>query len=365
MNPVPSAFSAYFRTKLLQWHERNNKRTMPWKGEKDVYKIWLSEIILQQTRVEQGTDYYLKFLTQFPTIQHLARAPLERVYKLWEGLGYYNRCKNLHHTAQVIVKEWGGIFPDSYDALLRLKGVGPYTAAAIASFAYNHPHAVLDGNVYRVLSRFFGITEPTDTKQGEQLFRNVADACLHPKRSALYNQAIMDFGATICKPNVPNCAECPLRRKCVAYTQNLITELPVRSKQKQRRDRWFVFFSLHHQNRMAIRIREGKDIWHHLHELPHYEAATQKEWDQFIKAEYHNWIASHFAPGYELLSISPVFTQPLTHQQIHAVFIRLTLKKPFLHIRKHWQWLGPAERNRLAFPKIINQFLLAHESQRR
>lgn len=361
MHLIPPVRLRYFRQKLLLWHERDNKRQMPWKGEKDVYKIWLSEIILQQTRVEQGKDYYLKFITQFPAIQQLAKAPLERVYKLWEGLGYYNRCKNLHHTAQTVAREMGGKFPGTYEGLLGLKGVGPYTAAAIASFAYNLPHAVVDGNVYRLLSRFFGIAEPTDSKQGQALFHALAQDCLHPQKAALYNQAIMDLGATVCKPDLPQCNVCPLRRKCVAYEQDLVSELPYRTKHIQKRDRWFVFFSLHHNNQMAVRKREDKDIWYHLHELPHYEAGSQKDWEQFINKEYKSWISSHYGTIHSGLSVSAAYRQPLTHQHIHAVFIQLNLKQPLPHLRKNWQWVNPAARSRLAFPKIINQFLISKE----
>ena len=215
---------------------------MPWKGEKDPYKIWLSEVILQQTRVEQGRAYYEKFIDQFPTIQDLAKAKDEKVFKLWEGLGYYNRCRNLLHTARQITKDQKGVFPNTYDSLLSLKGVGPYTAAAIASFAFNLPYAVVDGNVFRVLSRFYGIATPIDTKEGLQIFNELADKNLAEKTPGTYNQAIMDFGATVCKPSTPDCSTCNLSAKCVAFNVNKVNQLPVKLKRITKKKRHFDFF---------------------------------------------------------------------------------------------------------------------------
>jgi A/G-specific adenine glycosylase len=201
--------NAVFTEKLLDWNNNNNKRSMPWKGEKDPYKIWLSEIILQQTRVEQGLSYYQSFITNFPTVYDLAKAPDEKVFKLWEGLGYYSRCKNLIASAKFIVNDLNGKFPDTFETIVALKGVGPYTASAIASFAFNQPYAVVDGNVQRVLSRYFGISTPVDTSAGKKLYQHLAESLLDINVAGLYNQAIMDFGAIICKPQNPLCTQCP------------------------------------------------------------------------------------------------------------------------------------------------------------
>jgi A/G-specific adenine glycosylase len=211
-----------FTQLLLKWDKSSNHRPMPWKGETDPYKIWLSEIILQQTRVEQGWDYYEKFVKKYPTIFKLAMAKDEEVFKLWEGLGYYNRCSNLLHTARWIVKEYKGVFPNTYDTLLALKGIGPYTASAIASFAFNLPYAVVDGNVFRVFSRYYGITLATDSKEGIQFFNEVAHENLATKNAGIYNQALMDFGATICKPMGPLCNACVMQKNCVAFNTNQI-----------------------------------------------------------------------------------------------------------------------------------------------
>ncbi|HLA58283.1 MAG TPA: hypothetical protein VK622_05965, partial [Puia sp.] len=203
-----------FTDRLLEWNKHQNIRSMPWKGIKDPYKIWLSEIILQQTRVEQGWSYYEKFVKAFPTIDDLARAPEEKVFKLWEGLGYYSRCKNLIHTARYISSELNGIFPDNYEDILLLKGIGPYTAAAISSFAFNEPRAVVDGNVQRVLSRYFGIAIPIDSLQGKKLFQELAQTLLDKSFAGIYNQEIMDFGAVVCKPQNPLCTQCVHQQNC-------------------------------------------------------------------------------------------------------------------------------------------------------
>jgi len=197
-----------FPVLLLRWHKKKNHRKMPWKGEKDPYKIWLSEIILQQTRVEQGKAYYQKFVENFPTIQDLASANETKIYKLWEGLGYYNRCRNLIDTAKLVTNKYNGVFPVTFEDILSLKGIGSYTASAITSFAYNLPYAVVDGNVLRVLSRVFGIKKPIDSPAGKRYFELLSFALLDKKNAGMYNQALMDFGAVICKPVNPGCSDC-------------------------------------------------------------------------------------------------------------------------------------------------------------
>ena len=199
-----------FSKKLLEWYNPTS-RNLPWKQTNDAYKIWLSEIILQQTRVEQGTPYYLAFIKKYPTVKKLANAPLDDVLKLWEGLGYYSRARNLHVAAQQILEIHQGKFPETYAEIVALKGIGNYTAAAIASFAYNLPHAVVDGNVFRVLSRVFGIETPIDSTEGKKQFAQLAQQLLDKKKPSIHNQAIMDFGALVCKPQNPLCEQCPFR----------------------------------------------------------------------------------------------------------------------------------------------------------
>jgi A/G-specific adenine glycosylase len=345
----------YFKQNLLEWHRKKNKRELPWKGENDVYRIWLSEIILQQTRAEQGWKYYERFLKTYPNIQRLANAPIEEVYKLWEGLGYYNRCRNLHATAQKIVAELKGHFPDTYESILELKGVGPYTAAAIASFAYNLPHAVVDGNVFRVLSRFFGIDKPIDSTQGKKLFEALAQECLAKKEAAVYNQAIMDFGATICKPDNPLCATCTLQRKCRAFETNRVQQLPVKEKQLKQKSRWFVFFVLQYKNKFAVQQRTQKDVWQHLYQFPLMEFHSEKEWKFFIKTNdlLNNQTLFETKSASQLTIAKPV-VQKLSHQTIHAmaVVVKVTsFKKPM----KDVEWKTKAELETIPFPKVIHQ----------
>ncbi len=257
----------FFFEILIKWNRNENKREMPWKGEKDPYKIWISEIILQQTRVQQGLAYYNRFIKTWPNVKSLAKADEQKVYKLWEGLGYYSRCRNLIATAKYINNELGGRFPEKYENILSLKGVGDYTAAAIASFAFNLPYAVVDGNVFRVLSRFFGIEIPVDTTEGKKLFKALANELIDKKNPAEYNQAIMDFGAIVCKPLLPLCSECPLQKKCIAFQKKLVNVLPLKQKSINTRQRFFNYLQVEHKNKIYVNQRTGKDIWQNLHEF--------------------------------------------------------------------------------------------------
>lgn len=230
-----------FTHSLLSWNKNSNKRQMPWKGIQDPYKIWLSEIMLQQTRVEQGTAFYNRFIEKFPTVDKLALADDDVVFKMWEGLGYYSRCKNLMATAKIIAFDYKGIFPDNYNAILKLKGIGPYTAAAIVSFAFKLPYAVVDGNVTRVISRFFAVEKAIDTNDGKKYFAELAQSLLYTEDPATYNQAIMDFGATVCKPRQPLCDICLLQNKCGAYAKDLTKVLPLKEKKLLKRNRYFYY----------------------------------------------------------------------------------------------------------------------------
>ncbi|MEO1264044.1 MAG: A/G-specific adenine glycosylase, partial [Bacteroidota bacterium] len=241
----------------MEWFSTNH-RPLPWKGEKNPYLIWLSEIILQQTRVEQGLPYFEKFKKKYPTVKDLANAPEDEVMKMWEGLGYYSRARNLHAAAKFIADELNGTFPDTFHEILGLKGVGPYTAAAIASFAYGLPHAVVDGNVYRVLSRFFGIEEPIDTTAGKKLFAALAQELLDEKQAGNYNQAIMDFGATHCTPALPACTSCLMKSKCTAFQKNTVNKLPVKIKKTKRRQRFFNYLILNEKGNVFIKKRTQK-----------------------------------------------------------------------------------------------------------
>lgn len=337
----------------MKWHIHENQRSMPWKGEKDPYKIWLSEVILQQTRVAQGWDYYNRFITKYPKIDKLAAAPDQEVFKLWEGLGYYNRCKNLLFTARDIVKNKSGVFPNQYDEILLLKGVGPYTAAAIASFAYNLPYAVVDGNVFRVLSRFFGIDTAIDGTAGKQRFTQLAGKVLDTKKPGLYNQAIMDFGATVCKPFAPSCSSCPMRKNCRAFNEGMVNQLPVKEKTLLRKHRWFTYFLFTHQGKWMVHKRTASDIWQNLFEFYLLESDEVIKWD---KEKSLSWLQEQWGIRGEIKSISTVLVQQLTHQQIKAQIIEVSLATLPSFLEKY-PWHTMKSIRQLPFPKLINTYL--------
>jgi A/G-specific adenine glycosylase len=271
------------------------------------------------------------------------------VFKLWEGLGYYSRCRNLLHTARFIAAEYKGKFPDTYEAIRSLKGIGPYTAAAIGSFAFNLPYAVVDGNVFRVLSRVFGIDTATDSTAGKKIFTALANELIDKKEPGIYNQAIMDFGAVVCKPVSPVCNKCCFKKTCVAFRENKVNEWPVKDKKIKIKKRWFYYFVLEHENEVLITPRLGKDIWQHLQEFPLIEMgteATEEEIGAALKSK--KWI-----PGRQRAMIfSPVFRQQLTHQLITGRFIRIRLAQK-IKPAENWQWVKYKDLKHYAFPKFM------------
>ncbi len=338
----------YFTRHLMQWHLQENVRELPWKKETDPYKIWLSEIIMQQTRVEQGMPYYTRFVGNYPTVKHLASAPDAEVYRLWQGLGYYNRCKNLLETARFIAYKLNGKFPDTYEEIIKLKGIGSYTAAAIASFAYKLPCAVVDGNVQRVLARFFGMETPVDSSEGKKKIQSLAQELIDKKQPHLYNQAIMDFGAVVCKPAAPLCSQCVLQPKCVAYKKELIHLLPVKAKKTKLTTRYFHFILLRYKNELWIQKRNEKDIWLHLHqpyliEAPY--ALSENELKQKIKT------AASFQWQYEGAE-----KQRLSHQLICSRFYSISLKNKLVLNEQQGTWIALSELKKIAFPKTVISF---------
>ncbi len=341
-----------FTTDLMQWHVQENDRQMPWKGETEAYKIWLSEIILQQTRVAQGLAYYERFIETFPTVFDLAKAKLDKVMKLWEGLGYYSRCRNLHFTAKEIVQKYKGVFPNTYAEILTLKGIGPYTAAAIASFAFRLPHAVLDGNVFRVLSRYWGVDTPIDSKEGKQFFADKANQVLDQKRPDLFNQAIMDFGATVCKPVNPDCSLCPLQKHCVACKREIVDLLPVKEKKLKISTRYFTYLVLTDGKNYLLKQRNDKDIWQALYEPFLLETKAKKT----LKA---NDIKQVLAEALGEIDFEHVQTgewqkQLLTHQILHFRFCKLHVQQ--LKKTKNYVLANAKELKKFAFPKMVKDY---------
>lgn len=342
-----------FSTKLLRWHE-DNPRFLPWKENKNPYHIWLSEIILQQTRVEQGTPYFLKFTTNYPTVSDLANAPEQQVMKDWEGLGYYSRARNLHTSAKYIHEELNGIFPERYEEILKLKGVGTYTAAAIASFAFDLPYAVVDGNVYRVLSRIFGIHLPIDSTEGKKYFQQKADELLPHDKAAAFNQAIMNFGATHCKPKKPACISCPFEDVCYARKEDLIQELPKKKNKLSKKARYFNYLVFTDTKSIQVCERKAKDIWQNLYEFPMFETTKETPLDQLESLLDENKILTQAAK----LQYLGGGKQTLSHQVIYAKFYKIELNdtnSPFTI--EGSQFVSFEELINFAFPVVIRDFI--------
>lgn len=343
----------YFSKNLLDWNQNSNIRIIPWKGEKDPYKIWISEIILQQTRVEQGLKYYHRFISKFPTVASIVDADENQVFKLWEGLGYYSRCKNIIHSARYISEELNGKFPDTFEELLALKGIGQYTASAIASFAYNLPYAVIDGNVFRVLSRFFGVNTPVDTSEGKNRFSQLAHQLLDKKNPGVYNQAIMDFGAVICKPGLPLCHVCPFKKRCKAYAGGLMQVLPVKAKSIVKRKRWIYYLVIELKNKFYTRKRTGRDIWENLYEFMPIETSREMSIAGLLKTKAFKNVFT--TSRYQVEKISKIYVQQLTHQSISGRFIhiRSAISLPL----DGYTLISHKQLAQLPFPKLITTYL--------
>jgi A/G-specific adenine glycosylase len=312
-------------SKILNHWYSNNKRELPWRQTIDPYFIWLSEIILQQTQVKQGLPYYQSFTTAFPTVFHLAKASESDVLKLWQGLGYYSRARNLHASAKYIVDELQGEFPNNYKDLLQLKGVGDYTACAIASICFNEVSAVVDGNVYRVLSRYFGIDTPINSSKGFREFKELAQELIDKKKPADFNQAIMEFGAVQCKPQNPECNRCPFQKSCVAVRDKRISELPVKIKPNKASIKHFNFLVIISSNQKTIlEKRTGKGIWQNLYEFPLVETLKDIDVEPMTKLIKKNDFVSGFDFELNLYNDKPIIHK-LSHQHLHTKFWIITV----------------------------------------
>ena len=346
----------WFSRAIMGWY-LSNKRDLPWRTEKDAYKIWLSEIILQQTQVAQGLSYYQAFIGRYPTVKHLARASEDEVLRLWQGLGYYSRARNLHMSAKHITNELKGLFPLSFEEIKQLKGVGDYTASAIASFAYGLPYAVVDGNVYRVLSRVFGIKTPIDSSGAKNEFQVLANELLDKKDPGTYNQAIMEFGSQYCKPVKPDCNNCILKNRCYAFANNSVASLPIKAKKTKITNRYFNYLVVADmKNEILIQKRVAGDIWQGLYEFNLVE--TQKKVSQeklFKLKEFKNLINAPFG----LIYVSKEYKHILSHQHLYAKFYVIKLSGKFSkdltsHGRKK---VKVGELTNYAFPRLTGKFV--------
>ena len=317
--------SSFISAQLIDWFE-SHKRDLPWRGINDPYKIWISEIILQQTRVNQGWDYYTRFIERFPDVKKLADAEEVEVLKYWQGLGYYSRARNLHATAQMIANQLDEKFPEDYSSVLKLKGIGEYTAAAIVSLAWNKPYPVVDGNVFRFISRLLGVNEPIDTGAGKKLFTQIAGRLMNPKYAGVFNQAIMEFGALQCVPASPECNVCPFDEICYAYNSNQVFHFPVKRNKVKTKTRYFHYFHIRFQDYTYLNKRIGKDIWKNLYEFPCIESEESLSFEQLQQTKQFKKLFPEPAHGQYKLAVFGK-KHVLTHRILFANFYEVILDK--------------------------------------
>ncbi len=345
----------YFSKKIAEWYHEHH-RNLPWRETRDPYKIWLSEIILQQTRVIQGLPYYERFIKSYPSIKALAAAREQDVLRLWQGLGYYTRARNLHACAKTIVKQYKGKFPQTFHELRLLPGIGTYTAAAIASFAFDEPVAVVDGNVQRVLARIFGIDKDVASSEGKHLFFETANRLIPRDSPAVHNQAVMEFGALHCVPVNPSCEECVFKKECFAYQHDSRAQLPVKKKKKKITKRFFYYFLLKKKGKLMMVERQSKDIWKGLHDFPlheHRKAAPPLKVLSDVFADH--------ASAANKITVSKDYTHILTHQVIKARFIELDISPEAApsHLLRgsKARWYTLQELEKIPKPVLISRFL--------
>jgi A/G-specific adenine glycosylase len=350
--------SKVFANQLINWYE-HNKRDLPWRNTTDPYKIWLSEIILQQTRVAQGLPYYEAFVNQYPTVFDLANASETEVLRLWQGLGYYSRARNLHQCAKMVVNDYHGEFPDNFEELLKLKGIGRYTAAAIASFAFGQPNAVVDGNVYRVLSRVFGMENDISTSSGPKVFESKANELLDKAQPASFNQAIMEFGAIQCSPKSPACGLCPFSSTCFAFNNNCIDLLPVKTKKVKVTKRYFTYVVFSFEDQFYLKERGEKDVWQGLFDFHLLETDEVQSFDNVLAL-----LSELDLEASEIGESSKIYEHVLTHQRIFANFVEVKLQKDEIEklskLSKQLNLYSIEQISELPKPVLISKYLQNH-----
>ena len=340
---------------LINWFAEN-RRDLPWRHNPTPYQVWLSEIILQQTRVNQGWDYYLRFVEKWPTVNDLANATEEEVLKMWQGLGYYSRARNLHQCAKQIVEQYGGQFPADFEKLKQLKGIGDYTAAAIASIAFDLPHAVVDGNVYRVLSRLFDIDTPININEGQTVFAKIADDLLNREQPGLHNQAMMEFGALQCTPKNPNCLLCPLQAQCLAFANQTVMQRPVKLQKLKITTRYFNYLVFRIEGNVYLHKRSGNDIWKNLYDFPCIESENPMTVEDVIASEKFQQLIEN--KSFTIIKTSPTFTHKLTHRTIIAQFIEIKLEEKLLRIETNDLFLArETDLGNFPIPRLIDLYL--------
>lgn len=350
-----------FSKEIVRWY-RNNKRDLPWRNTKNPYVIWLSEVILQQTRVEQGLPYFERFLEHYPSVIQFANAPEDEILMHWQGLGYYSRARNMHKAAKMIVSERNGVFPSSYNDLIRLPGVGEYTAAAISSFSSGEARSVVDGNVFRVLARYFGIKTPINSSAGKKLFQTIAEEILDVDDPGTHNQAMMEFGALLCRPKSPDCTFCPIALSCEALKDNLVGTLPVKTKNKPSKNRFFNYFVVQEEEENGIYLekRSRGDIWESLYQLPLIETTELIPIGQLSR---HPSLINWFGSRVKTVPLSGVIKHVLSHQNLHTQFFEIRDAVVSSEKKQAWNYVMLKDLNSLAKPKLIYAFLASYFDQ--
>jgi A/G-specific adenine glycosylase len=345
-----------FSARLIRWYNAH-KRDLPWRKTHDPYLIWISEIMLQQTRVEQGLDYYLRFTSRFPNVRALAKAPIDEVLKLWEGLGYYSRARNLHETSKTIVDKYKGIFPGNFDEIIALKGIGEYTASAISSFAFNQPTPVMDGNVLRVLARIKGIKKDILSSSVKQEIYQQLEQWIDRKNPGIFNQAIMEFGALHCKPQNPDCNKCVFKKDCVAFKKQCVGSIPFKATQTKIKERYFNYLLIHvhvkKEGFIPVHKRTGNDIWKGLYELPLIETKQHNSLKKLYQSR--EWKALFKGVNFEIAKESEMIFHQLSHRTLHTRFIEVNTDK-FINETKY-ELIKLKKLKSLAFPVLISKYL--------
>ena len=340
---------------LINWYAKN-RRDLPWRDHPTPYQVWLSEVILQQTRVNQGRDYYLRFIERWPSVTNLAQASEEEVLKMWQGLGYYSRARNLHHCAQQIINDYDGEFPADFEKLKQLKGIGEYTAAAIASIAFNLPYAVVDGNVYRVLARLYDIETPININEGQTLFTCLANELLNREQPSLHNQAMMEFGALHCTPKNPKCLQCPFQAQCLAFSHQTVMLRPVKLPKVKVTTRYFNYLVIRIKDSIYLHKRSGNDIWRNLYDFPCVESETAMTADEVVATEQFQQLVD--GKPFTITKVSSLFTHKLTHRTILAQFIELILDNELLQIQTKDVFLTrESDLGNYPIPRLIDLYL--------